>query len=93
MTGEFFKNWVKDCLIKTLNKGDIVILDNMSSHKVARIKELIASVGATIKYLPPYSPEKNPVESMWSKIKTELRKAEKIKMEDLIEATGKALKK
>ena len=42
LTGEFFKNWVKDCLIKTLNKGDIVILDNMSSHKVAGIKELIA---------------------------------------------------
>ena len=71
-------------MIKTLNKGDILILDNMSSHKVTGIKELVQSVGATIKYLPPYSPE-------CSKIKTELRKAEKINTEDFIEATGKAL--
>ena len=60
MTSELFRKWVKDCLIKTLHKGDILILDNMSSHKSIEIQELVESVGATMKYLPPYSPDKNP---------------------------------
>ena len=91
LTGEFFHKWVKENFIKTLKSGDIVILDNMSSHKVAGIRELIESVGGTVKYLPPYSPDKNPVEQMWSKIKARLRKAEKITTNDLIDETGKAL--
>ena len=83
---------MKENFIKTLKSGDIVILDNMSSHKVAGIRELIESVGGTVKYLPPYSPDKNPVELMWSKIKTCLRKAGKVTTNELIDETGKALR-
>ena len=52
LTGEFFHKWVKENFIKTLNSGDIVVLDNMSSHKLAEVKELTEAVGATVKYLP-----------------------------------------
>lgn len=93
LDGEFFRQWVKDALIKTLHKGDIVVMDNMSSHKVAGVIELIKSVGAEIKYLPPYSPDLNPVELMWSKLKSELRSQGKVKVEELIEATGRAMRK
>lgn len=93
LDGEFFRQWVKDALIKTLHKGDIVVMDNMSSHKVAGVIELIKSVGAEIKYLPPYSPDFNPVELMWSKLKSELRSQGKVKVEELIEATGRAMRK
>ena len=85
LDGEFFRQWVKDALIKTLHKGDIVVMDNMSSHKVAGVIELIKSVGAEIKYLPPYSPDLNPVELMWLKLKSELRSQGKVKVEELIE--------
>lgn len=91
MTSELFRKWVKDCLIKTLHKGDILILDNMSSHKSIEIQELVESVGATMKYLPPYSPDKNPIELMWSKVKAELRKAEEVTPEGLTEETGRVL--
>ena len=58
----------------TLRKGDIVVLDNLSSHKVAGVKEAIASVEAKVVYLPPYSPDFNPIENVFSKLKTMLRK-------------------
>lgn len=63
----------------------------MSSHKSIEIQELVESVGATMKYLPPYSPDKNPIELMWSKVKAELRKAEEVTTEGLTEETGRVL--
>lgn len=60
-------------LIDFLRPGDIVIMDNLRSHKVDGVVELIESVGATVLYLPPYSPDFNPIEEMWSKIKAYLR--------------------
>ena len=80
-------------LSKTLHEGDIVIMDNMSSHKVSGVKDLIEAVGAQVKYLPPYSPDLNPIENMWSKVKNELRKASEAAPEQLMEATGRALDK
>ena len=93
LTGELFKGWLKENFVQTLREGDIVIMDNMSSHKVSGVKDLIEAAGAQVKYLPPYSPDFNPVENMWSKVKNELRKASSTKTEQLMKATDKALNK
>jgi len=69
-----FKEYLKDCLLPTLKPGDIVIADNLRAHKGDGIEELVQSVGAVMLYLPPYSPDLNPIEKMWSKIKAFLRK-------------------
>ena len=73
MNKEHFKSYISK-LIKTLNPGDIVIMDNLSSHKDKAIEEMINKVGATVKYLPPYSPDFNPIEMLWSKMKSYLKK-------------------
>ncbi len=62
-------------MIATLKPGDIVIMDNLSSHKRTGVREAIESVGANVRYLPPYSPDLNPIELAFSKLKTLLRKA------------------
>ncbi|MCD7947319.1 MAG: IS630 family transposase [Oscillospiraceae bacterium] len=73
VNGERFKEYLREFLVDSLHPGDIVIMDNLRSHKVAGVAELVASSGATILYLPPYSPDLNPIEQMWSKIKAYLR--------------------
>jgi transposase len=73
MNGEMFLAWVTQGLAPTLQKGDLVILDNLATHKVRGIVEAIEAVGARLLYLPPYSPDFNPIENMWSKIKQILR--------------------
>jgi transposase len=73
MDGEAFKAYVVQFLCPTLRPGDIVIADNLSCHKVAGVKEAIEAVGATLLYLPPYSPNLNPIEKVFSKLKTLLR--------------------
>ena len=75
INGELFLAYVNKILLPTLREGDIVVLDNLSSHKVAGVKGAIASVGAKVVYLPPYSPDFNPIENVFSKLKTMLRKA------------------
>ena len=69
LNGDLFKAYIKDCLAPTLKKGDIVIMDNLSSHKVQGVTDPIAEAGATVLYLPPYSPDFNPIELLWSKVK------------------------
>ncbi len=71
---EVFKTYISKILCPTLCKDDIVIMDNLTSHKVAGIREAIEERGAKLIYLPPYSPDFNPIEKMWSKIKSVLRK-------------------
>jgi transposase len=71
---EKFKEYLKTHLVPTLKPGDIVIMDNLRTHKVDGVAELIQSAGAFLIYLPPYSPDLNPIEEMWSKIKAYLRK-------------------
>jgi len=71
---EVFKIYLQKILCPSLGQTDIVILDNLNVHKVSGIREAIESTGATLLYLPPYSPDFNPIEKMWSKIKAILRK-------------------
>lgn len=92
LNGDMFVSYVKKCLAPTLKKGDIVVMDNLSSHKVDGVEKAIRAKGARIEYLPPYSPDLNPVENMWSKIKSYLRKVNKRCQETLFEAVGEALK-
>jgi transposase len=73
--GEVFRHFVQRVLLPTLRHGDIVVWDNLSAHKVAGAAEVLATVGATQQYLPPYSPDYNPIEKAWSKVKTHLRAA------------------
>ena len=73
LNGKNFLSYVKNTLIPTLKKGDIVVMDNLSCHKVKGVKEAIEEAGASVLYLPPYSPDFNPIEMMWSKMKTLLR--------------------
>jgi transposase len=75
MDGEMFLAYVQTFLCPTLQPGDIVIADNLSSHKVAGVQQAIEAAGATILYLPPYSPDLNPIEKLFAKLKTLLRKA------------------
>ncbi len=77
INGEVFLAYVQRFLCPTLRPGDIVIADNLSSHKVAGVKEAIEAAGATIRYLPPYSPDLNPIEKLFAKLKALLRKAAK----------------
>lgn len=74
LTGEKFLNYVRKTLVPTLRKDDIVVMDNLRSHKVKGVVEDIEAVGAKVMFLPPYSPDLNPIEMMWSKIKSLLRK-------------------
>ncbi|MBT7087554.1 IS630 family transposase [bacterium] len=72
--GEIFLKFIEKCLCPVLQRRHIVIMDNVAFHKVCGVKEAIESKGAKLIYLPPYSPDLNPIEHMWSKIKTCLRK-------------------
>ena len=74
LNGELFREYVRKFLAPTLSPGDIVAMDNLSSHKVSSVVEAIEAVGAKVLFLPPYSPDFNPIELMWSKIKAVLRK-------------------
>ena len=72
-TGERFVAYLKDTLLPTLHPGDIVVMDNMRSHHVKAVRKLLEAAGMIPLYLPPYSPDLNPIEKMWSKIKSILR--------------------
>lgn len=74
INGTSFLAWVEQSLVKTLKAGDIVIMDNLGSHKVAGVRGAIEAAGASILYLPPYSPDLNPIEQVFAKLKTLLRK-------------------
>lgn len=75
MTGDAFRAYVEQFLAPTLSEGDVVVMDNLAAHKVSGIREAIAAVGATVFYLPPYSPDLNPIEQMFAKLKALVRKA------------------
>lgn len=75
MNGDAFRAYVEQVLVPELNKGDVVIMDNLPAHKVAGIRNMIEDAGARLLYLPPYSPDFNPIEMAFSKLKAMLRKA------------------
>ena len=86
-----FRAYVKHMLVPTLCEGDIVVLDNLSSHKAAEVKEMIEAAGAALWFLPPYSPDFNPIEKMWSKVKATLRAIKARCTEELYGAVRVAL--
>lgn len=88
---EVFRSYVQDVLCPTLRSGDMVVMDNLAAHKSEKTISLIEAVGASVHFLPAYSPDLNPIEKMWSKIKSLLRSAEARTHSDLIKAIGSAL--
>ncbi|GHV30915.1 IS630 family transposase [Spirochaetia bacterium] len=92
LNGELFLKYIKEYLAPKLHEGDMVVMDNLSSHKVAGVEEAIKAVKAKVLYLPPYSPDLNPIEEMWSKMKAYLRKKKARILETLMEEIHNAFK-
>ena len=88
MNGEAFLAYIEQCLVPTLKRRDIVVVDNVPFHKVAGVEEAIQAVGASLRYLPPYSPDLNPIELLFHPLKTWLRKAAERTMEGLHRCVG-----
>jgi transposase len=88
---DVFRAYVQQVLAPELSAGDVVVMDNLAPHKAAGIQEAIEAVGARVLYLPPYSPDYNPIENMWSKIKQRLRSRAPRSWEALCQAYGHAL--
>jgi transposase len=91
INGEGFLAYVRQALVPTLVVGDIVVLDNLGSHKVQGIREAIEAAGARLLYLPPYSPDFDPIEQVFAKLKNWLRKVKKRTVATLWDAIGEAL--
>jgi transposase len=91
MNGETFRAYIEQFLAPTLAHGDIVIMDNLPSHKVAGVREAIEARGASLIYLPPYSPDLNPIEQAFAKLKALLRKAAPRTVDALWNVIGESL--
>lgn len=89
---EIFLAYVEHILCPALTAGDVVVMDNLSSHKVNGVRRLIEAAGAELLYLPPYSPDLNPIEKAWAKLKQLLRAAKARTRESLEQAIADALK-
>jgi transposase len=87
-TREVFETYLEHVLAPTLKPGQMVVMDNLSAHKGGRVKEIIESIGCELSYLPPYSPDFNPIEQAFSKVKGLMRRAEARTRESLIDAMG-----
>jgi transposase len=90
--GTVFETYLEEVLLPTLKRGQVVVMDNLSAHKGERIRELIEGRGCDLIYLPPYSPDFNPIEQAFSKLKGYLREACARSKETLMEVIGKALR-
>jgi transposase len=90
-TAVVFEAYVEKVLIPNLQSGQVVVMDNLSTHKGERVRELIEGRGCELLYLPPYSPDFNPIEQAFSKIKDLLRKAKARSREALVDAIGQAI--
>ena len=86
-----FETYVEKVLVPDLQSDDIVVMDNLSSHKGSRVRELIEAAGASLLYLPPYSPDFNPIENAFAKLKALLRKAAERTVDGLWTAIGRIL--
>jgi transposase len=91
VNGTVFYSYLEQCVVPTLKAGDVLFMDNLSAHKVQGIETLITACGAHLIYLPPYSPDLNPIELAWSKVKTILRRLKSRTFSELIEALKQAL--
>lgn len=92
MDAATFLAYTQQCLAPLLRPGDVVVMDNLSSHKAAGVREAIQAAGATLWYLPPYSPDLNPIEKLWSKVKTWLRRVCARTFDALTDAIADALR-
>lgn len=90
--GEIFLAYLDEVLCPRLRPGDVVVMDNLSSHKVNGVRRRIEAAGAEVLYLPPYSPDLNPIEKAWAKLKQLLRAAKARSKEALEQAIAEALK-
>jgi transposase len=88
--GEVFAAYVEHVLVPTLRPGDVVVMDNLSAHKRPQVRRLIEATGAVVLYLPPYSPDFNPIEMIWSKVKRLLRGFAARTVDALHDALGRA---
>ena len=86
-----FEAYVRSQLLPTLRRGDILVMDNLSAHTGETIRQLIEAQGARLEFLPPYSPDFNPIELCWSKVKAALRAAKARTLAALVETVAKAL--
>lgn len=91
MRGEIFRAYTEQFLAPALAPGDVVVMDNLAAHKVAGVREAIEAVGASVLYLPPYSPDLNPIEKAFAKLKALLRKATVRTREELWDTIGHLL--
>ncbi|HSA67633.1 MAG TPA: IS630 family transposase [Methyloceanibacter sp.] len=91
MTGAIFIEYVRQCLAPTLKPGDIVVMDNLPAHKKDEVRDIIVAAGAELRYLPPYSPDLNPIEQAFAKLKAHLRKAQERSIDALWQRIGKLL--
>ena len=91
MNGDAFRAYVDQVLVPELAKGDVVLMDNLPAHKVAGVRQMIEAAGARLLYLPPYSPDFNPIEMAFSKLKALLRKAAARTITDLWDAIANCL--
>lgn len=91
INGNAFTVYVEQVLVSTLQPGDVVVLDNLGSHKSRRVRQLIRAAGAHLLFLPPYSPDLNPIEQVFAKLKTLLRKAEERTVEAVWKRIGTLL--
>jgi transposase len=92
INGATFRAYIEQFLAPTLKPGDLVVLDNLSSHKVAGVREAIEARGASLLYLPPYSPDLNPIEHAFAKLKQSLRKAAARTIDALWDAIAHAIR-
>lgn len=92
INGEYFRAWVEQCLVPTLSPGDVVIMDNLGSHKGKAVRKAIRDAGAHLIFLPPYSPDLNPIEMAFSKLKARLRATAARTIDDLWKAIGSICK-
>ena len=91
MNGAWFLAYVQQVLAPTLKPGDVVIMDNLAAHKSAPVRDAIEAVGARLLYLPPYSPDLNPIENAFAKLKTLLRKAAARSIDQLWDAIARII--
>lgn len=91
MTGRAFRACVEQLLVPALTPGDVVVMDNLAAHKVAGIREAVAAAGASLLYLPPYSPDLDPIEQVFAKLETLLRQAAARSRETLWSTIGHLL--
>ncbi|SEJ71445.1 Transposase [Azotobacter beijerinckii] len=91
MNGPAFLAYVEQVLVPELTPGDLVVMDNLPAHKVAGVRQAIEGAGATLRYLPPYSPDLNPIEMAFSKLKSLLRKAAARTLPELWQSIGEAI--